>query len=153
MNEEELAAGLAPTSNYRYADLVGDQLFVAGQVPVDGEGSIVGVGDPALQAQICLGNLLTVLGVHGFAVDDIHRLTVYVVGEHQNLLDAWDAVSAWFDDNVPPATLLGVNLLGFGDQLVEIDATVVRRTQGTESSLWDAEFAREPAGTAVESAT
>lgn len=143
MNEQELAAGLADTANYRYADQVGDQLFVAGQVPVDGQGAIVGVGDPALQAQICLGNLLTVLGVHGFGVGDIRKLTISVVGEHQNLLDAWQATSTWFDDNVPPATLVGVNLLGYGDQLVEVDAVVVRESGATESSLWDAEFARE----------
>lgn len=142
MNEDELAAGLAPTAKYRYADRIGDQLFVAGQVPVDGQGEIVGPGDPALQAQICLGNLLTVLGVHGFEVGDIHKLTVYVVGEHQNLLDAWEATSAWFDDEVPPATLLGVSLLGYTNQLVEVDATIVRRPRA-ESSLWDTEFARE----------
>ncbi|MDH4146490.1 MAG: RidA family protein, partial [Acidimicrobiia bacterium] len=55
------------------------------------------------------------------------RLIVYVVGEHQNLLDAWSAVTEWFAGDVPPATLLGVNLLGYSDQLVEIDATVVKR--------------------------
>jgi enamine deaminase RidA (YjgF/YER057c/UK114 family) len=65
--------------------------------------------------------------VHGFAVTDIRQLTIYVVGEHQNLLDAWDACVSWFSGNVPPATLLGVNLLGYAQQLVEIDATIVRR--------------------------
>jgi hypothetical protein len=49
-----------------------------------------------------------------------------VAGEHEHLLDAWSAVTAWFDGGVPPATLLGVNLLGHAGQLVEIDATIVR---------------------------
>lgn len=142
MNEQELEAGLAPTANYRYAEPVGDQLFVAGQVPVDGSGTVVGVGDAALQAQVCLGNLLTVLDVHGFEVGDIRKLTVSVVGAHQNLLDAWQATSAWFNDDVPPATLVGVHLLGYSDQLVEVDAIVVRRSAQTES-LWDTEFERQ----------
>ena len=38
MNEAELEAGLAETPRYRYAERVGKQLFVAGQVPHDSEG-------------------------------------------------------------------------------------------------------------------
>ncbi len=129
MNDDELAAGLAPTPKYRYADVVGNQLFVAGQVPLDSTGELVGLGDPALQAATCLDNLRIVLQVNGFDVADLRHLTVYVVGEHQNLLDAWDAVTAWFDGEVPPATLLGVTLLGYTEQLVEIDATIVRDSE------------------------
>ena len=99
-NADEQAAGLAPTPGYRYADVAGDQLFVAGQVPL--------------------------VEVHRFGLADVRQLTVYVVGPHQHLLDAWAAVNEWFDGNVSPATLLGVHLLGYPEQLVEIDATIVR---------------------------
>jgi len=126
MNEGELAAGLAQTSNYRYADQVGRRLFVAGQVPRDGAANLVAPGDPVAQARQCLDNLFTLIAHHGFSKGDIHQLTVYVVGPHQNLLDAWGAVTACFDRNVPPATLLGVTLLGYVDQVVEIDAVVER---------------------------
>ncbi len=125
MNEAELDAGLVQTPGYRYAERVGDQLFVAGQVPLDGDGELVGADDPVGQAIACLENLRTVLDVNGFAVDDVRRVTVHVVGPHQNLLDAWAAVRDWFGGSVPPATLLGAHLLGFGGQLVEIDATVI----------------------------
>ena len=126
MNDEELAAGLAPTPGYRYADVVGDRLFVAGQVPHAEDGALVGLGDPHQQATQCLDNLRTLVEVHGLDVDDVRQLTIYVVGEHENLTTAWDAVTDWFDGPVPPATLLGVNDLGYRDQLVEIDATVIR---------------------------
>lgn len=89
-------------------------------------GALVGVDDPSRQAQVCLDNLAILVGVHGFATTDIRQLTVYVVGEHQHLLDAWDTVSTWFDSDVPPATLLGVNRLGYVEQLVEIDAVIMR---------------------------
>ncbi len=126
MNDEELAAGMAPTPGYRYADVVDDRLFVAGQVPLDGDGSLLAPDDPGAQAVACLDNLATLLGVHGFEVADVRHLTVYVVGPHRHLLDAWQAVVGWFGDGgVPPATLLGVNLLGHLGQLVEVDATVV----------------------------
>jgi len=126
VNEGETQAGLATTPYYRYAEVVGSRLFVSGQVPHDSDAEIVGVGDPRAQAVRCLKNLETLLGVHDFAVEDIRRLTVYVVGEEQNLIDTWDAVTTWFANNVPPATLLGVHLLGHTDQLVEIDADIVK---------------------------
>ena len=126
MNQPELEAGLAPTPGYRYADVVDNRLFVAGQVPLDRNGELQGGGDPAAQATACLDNLLTLLGGHGFSVADLRQLTVYVVGRHRNLTDAWSAVVDWFNGDVPPATLLGVNLLGYQDQLVEIDAVVIR---------------------------
>lgn len=127
MNEDELAAGLAVTPGYRYAEVEGDQLFVAGQVPLDSSGSLAGTNDVAVQATACLDNLRTLLGVYAFEVADVRHMVVYVVGEHQDLADAWAAVTGWFSDEVPPATLLGVNLLGHNNQLVEVDATIVRR--------------------------
>jgi hypothetical protein len=48
------------------------------------------------------------------------------VGERENLLAAWRAVTEFFDETVPPATLLGVADLGYENQLVEIDARVTR---------------------------
>lgn len=126
MNELEVDAGLAPAAGYFYAQRLGDRLFVAGQVPLDGGGELVGRGDARAQAERCLDNLATILGVHGFAATDIRQLVVHVVGEHQNLLDAWAAVTDRFPDGVPPATLLGVPILGYADQLVEIDATVIK---------------------------
>jgi enamine deaminase RidA (YjgF/YER057c/UK114 family) len=126
LNEAEIAAGLAVTPGYRYADEVGDRLFVAGQVPQDGDAQLVGRDDPATQATQCLDNLARLIDVRGFALGDIRQLTIYVVGPRQNLLDAWGAVTDWFDPAVPPATLLGVALLGHTDQLVEIDAAIVR---------------------------
>ena len=126
MNEAEIAAGLASTSSYRYADQVGDRLFVAGQVPLDADRALVGDGDPAAQAGQCLQNLFTLLVLRGFSRNDIHQLTVYVVGPHENLIAAWRAVVAAFDMNVPPATLLGVTVLGHRGQLVEVDAVVAQ---------------------------
>lgn len=128
MNDDEVAAGLAPTPGYRYADAVDGRLFVAGQVPLDADGDLVGGDDPHRQATQCLDNLRTLIDVHGFELGNIRHLTIHVVGEHENLLRAWDAVREWFDTRVPPATLLGAHLLGYAGQLVEIDATVVRTT-------------------------
>jgi enamine deaminase RidA (YjgF/YER057c/UK114 family) len=126
MNEPEIAAGLAPTPNYRYADRVGDRLYLAGQVPLDGAGRLVGTDDVGAQVRQCAANLFALITLHGFGRDDIHQLTVYVVGEQHVLHEAWVAVTACFNGDVPPATLLGIDHLGYVDQLVELDARVER---------------------------
>ena len=64
--------------------------------------------------------------MQGFQLADVHHLTVYVVGPQDHLSAAWEEVAAWFGGEVPPATLLGVHLLGYRDQVVEIDAQVQR---------------------------
>lgn len=126
MNEAEHAAGLPPTSDYHYAQRTGNQLLVAGQVPHNAKGEIVGFGDPYAQSMQCLENLSTVIAVHGFAISDIRQLVVYVVGEQESLSAAWDAVADRFAKGVPPATLLGVASLGYEQQLVEVAATVIK---------------------------
>ena len=126
MNETELSAGLAATPQYRYADRLGDRLFVAGQVPLDSLGQLVGPEDPSTQALQCLRNLERLLAVHAFQVTDIRQLVVYVVGDQASLAAAWSAVAGWFGGQVPPATLLGVAGLGYVGQLVEIDTIIIK---------------------------
>jgi len=126
MNEIETQAGLARTPGYRYARKTGNQLHVSGQVPIDTSGDIVGETDPYVQAQQCLANLELLLKCHDFEITDIQHLTIYVVGNRENLTSAWQVAKEKFPDGVPPATLLGVGLLGYEGQLVEIDATVIK---------------------------
>jgi len=126
VNEAELAAGLPATPQYHYAQRLGNQLFVAGQVPHDPHGQLVGADDPYAQALQCLNNLSAVMAVHGFSTADVRQLVVYVVGEQANLSAAWKALTESFNGQVPPATLLGVTLLGHVGQLVEVHATVLK---------------------------
>jgi enamine deaminase RidA (YjgF/YER057c/UK114 family) len=126
MNEIEREAGLPETAGYRYAKRIDNQLHVSGQVPHDSTGEIVGEDDPGIQARQCLVNLEVLLKVHGFNNNDIQHMTVYVVGERDNLSLVWSAVKDAFPHGVPPATLLGVTFLGYENQLVEIDATIAK---------------------------
>ena len=124
MNEAERDAGMPATPGYRYADEVSGELYVAGQVPHDADGNIVGLGDTRRQAEQSLDNLFRLVDVRGFERAHIRRLVIYVAGEH--LAEAWKAVLEAFDGEVPPATLLGVARLGHDGQLFEIDATIRR---------------------------
>ena len=126
LNEREEAAGLARTPGYRYAEVVGRELFVAGQVPHDRDGNVVAPGNARRQARQCLANLMALLEVHDFEAVHVRHLRIYVVGSEEALREAWTGVTEWFENDVPPATLLGVNELGYRGQVVEVEASVVR---------------------------
>ena len=67
----------------------GSLLFTAGACPLDAEGHVVGVGDHHEQAVASLRNLLAVLDRHGAGPADLVRTTIYVVGEHTDLVAGW----------------------------------------------------------------
>jgi enamine deaminase RidA (YjgF/YER057c/UK114 family) len=119
---------------YDYAAVApaGATLFTAGASPLDAEGRVVGAGDHATQAGAALGNLLAVLARHGAGPEHLVRTTVYVVGDRDQLALTWHLVAAGLAPARPPSTLLGVALLGYPDQLVEIDgiAALAQRDPG-----------------------
>ena len=125
LNAREVEAGLPPTANYRYAERVAAELIVAGQVPQDAQGRLVGVGDAGIQVRQCLDNLERLVRTHELGIDAVRHLTIHVVGDQPRLASTWETVTAWFGGEVPPATLLGAASLGYADQLVEVDARII----------------------------
>jgi enamine deaminase RidA (YjgF/YER057c/UK114 family) len=87
---------------------------------------VVGVGDVRAQASLALANLTTALAESGATLADVLKTTVFVASaERADLVAAWDVVRAAFGDHDAPSTLLGVTVLGWPDQLVEIEAVAV----------------------------
>jgi enamine deaminase RidA (YjgF/YER057c/UK114 family) len=108
---------------YDYAAVVpaGAVLFTAGACPLDANGRVVAPGDHRQQARVALSNLLAVLDAHKAGPEHLVRTTIYVVGHRGDLVRAWDTISAGLAPFRPPSTLVGVAVLGYPDQLVEID--------------------------------
>ena len=51
------------------------------------------------------------------------KTTVYVAtAQRQDLVAAWEVVHRHFENHEAPSTLLGVAVLGYRDQLVEVEA-------------------------------
>jgi enamine deaminase RidA (YjgF/YER057c/UK114 family) len=68
-------------------------------------------------------NLLVALRDAGADLDDVLKTTVYVATQRQeDLLAAWEVVSRHFGKHDAPSTLVGVSVLGYRDQLVEVEA-------------------------------
>ena len=123
------APALSDDVPYAYAALVerGSLVFTAGACPLDDAGEVVAPGDYAAQAQVVMDNLVVALAVSGCTLADVAKSTVYVVGtDRDDLVAAWQVVRAAFGDHDAPSTLLGVAMLGYPDQLVEVEAIAVR---------------------------
>jgi len=122
---------LFPGTPYDYTAVApeGALVFTAGACPLDPEGQIVG-GDHKEQARQALVNLRAALAEAGSSFDHVLKTTVYVVAhDRAELVRVWDVVEDAFAPSRPPSTLLGVSLLGYPDQLVEIEAiAMVPRT-------------------------
>ena len=108
---------------YDYAAVApaGAVLFTAGACPLDVDGTVVAPGDHVGQAERAVDNLLLVLEANGAGPAHLVRTTIYVVGSREDLVAVWNVVSRRLAPHRPPSTLLGVAVLGYPDQLVEID--------------------------------
>lgn len=102
-------------------------IYMAGLCPLDGDGHVIAPGDIAAQARQALSNMDEVLNRCGVDVEDVAFLRVLVVAsEPEHLGAAWTVVRDHFGDHDVPATLQGVPVLGYPEQLVEIEPIAVR---------------------------
>lgn len=125
------SATLTDTVDYAYASVVpaGTRLIhLAGACPLDAEGRTVAPGDPVAQAHQVVANLRQALADAGAGLTDVAFTRVLVASSEQaDLVAVWNVVRAAFGDHDVPSTLLGVTVLGYTDQLVEVEATAVLR--------------------------
>lgn len=114
---------LTDRAPYAYAAVAHGLVFTAGACPLDAAGETVAVGDVVGQAEQVMANLVVALRAAGAELTDVVRTTVYVATtDRADLVTAWDVVSRWFGGHDVPSTLLGVAVLGYRDQLVEVEA-------------------------------
>ena len=121
--------GVAEPPGYAHIAEVtsGRLIFLAGQVPLNELGELVGSGDAVAQTIQCLKNLDTCLKTAGARPSDAVRTTVYVVAREQEVMSSvWQVIldSEIGDVARTAATLLGVERLGYTGQLVEIEVTL-----------------------------
>lgn len=119
--EYAYAAGVTPPARL---------VFTAGACPLDAEGRTVAPGDPVAQARQVMANLATALAAAGAGLADVVKTTVYVASsDRADLVAVWEVVRDAFGDHDPPSTLLGVAVLGYTDQLVEVEAVAAVRAE------------------------
>jgi enamine deaminase RidA (YjgF/YER057c/UK114 family) len=129
------SSSLADTP-YAYAASVAASsrlLFMAGACPLGADGTTVAPGDYVEQAGACLDNLEQALVDAGATLTDVVSTRILVVAtEREDLVATWGVVSQRFGEHDVPSTLVGVSLLGYPDQLVEIEAVAAVEGQRSD---------------------
>lgn len=98
-------------------------VFLAGACPLDSEGATIGVGNYVDQARAALDNLELALAAAAATITNVIFTRVLVAtNDRDDLVKVWAAVAERFGEHDVPSTLVGVTVLGYRDQLVEIEA-------------------------------
>ncbi|MBV2364970.1 RidA family protein [Streptomonospora nanhaiensis] len=120
------SASLSDVAEYAYAATAPAEarlIFLAGACPLNEDGTTAAVGDVAGQAAKAVENLRTALADAGAALEDVISTRVLVASDRQaDLVAAWEVVRDAFGDHDVPSTLMGVTVLGYDHQLVEVEA-------------------------------
>jgi enamine deaminase RidA (YjgF/YER057c/UK114 family) len=122
---------LYPGAPYAYAAIAPEGarlVFLAGACPIDADGTTEAAGSYAGQVRAAFRNMVTALGDSGCSVTDVLSTRLLVAtADRQDLDDAWDAFRELMGAHDAPSTLMGVTVLGYPGQLVEIEAVAARR--------------------------
>ena len=112
--------------DYAYASYIPagmDILFLAGACPLTKEGTVPESSDVEFQAKLCVENLVEALKECGASLENVVYTRVLVATHKQSdLVTAWETIRKEFGDHDVPSTLSGVTVLGYRNQLVEIEA-------------------------------
>ncbi len=107
---------------------VGQQVFVSGTAPSDGQGRTFAPGDAYAQAQRCFEIIQAALEELGADLDDVVRTRIYLTD-----LGDWDDVAqvhqALFADHPPVNTTIEIPQLMNPDMLVEIEVEALCEDQ------------------------
>lgn len=123
------AQGVPQLPGFSAAVKVGNTVYLAGQVPLDSNGVLVGKGDLGAQAVQTLANLARVIRTARGVPADLVKLTVYVVGyDTSSVAVIRRALEPYMEPGVPPAlTVVGVASLPEPGMLIAADGIAVLR--------------------------
>lgn len=102
----------------------GNHVFLRGQVGQDLKGRVVGVSDPAAQAEQAMKNVKVLLEEQGARMEDICKITVYIT-DRAYREPVYRTVGKWLKGVYPCSTGLIVQGLARPEWVMEIDVEAV----------------------------
>ena len=102
----------------------GNMVFVRGQVGSDFEGNVVGIGDPAAQADQAMKNVKQLLEEAGATLNDICKITVFIT-DRAYREPVYRAIGKWLKGVFPVSTGLIVQGLARPEWVMEIEVIAV----------------------------
>jgi len=107
---------------YSRAVKTGPLVQVAGTTALDGNGELVGAGDPYAQAMQCLRNIEGVLKRAGATMDEVTRTRIFVVDIENHWEPVGRAHGEFFRTTRPATSMVEISRLISPEMLVEIEA-------------------------------
>jgi enamine deaminase RidA (YjgF/YER057c/UK114 family) len=102
----------------------GRTIYIAGQVPLDSHGALVGAGDFAAQTRQVFENLKAALDAGGAGFSDVVQMTTYVTDMSQ--IDTYRKIrDEYMHGPLPTASLVEVKGLFRKDVMLEVSAIAV----------------------------
>lgn len=108
---------------YNHVIVDGGNLYMAGQVPRDSDGNVVGE-DLEAQTRKTFENIETLLDEVDRELDDVAKVTVYIMGEQESLGGYKRVYEEVFSEPYPCQTVIGTRPLGDSPVQIEIEAEV-----------------------------
>ena len=103
---------------------VGNHIYVAGQLPYDKDGNLVGKGDIKAQTRRIFEQIKMIVEAGGGTLDDVVKVTVFVTDVRYR--EPYGEVRGeFFKNTVPASTLVQIANLAIPDALIEIEAVAV----------------------------
>jgi len=106
----------------------GSTIYIGGQNAITKDKQITGKGDIAVQTAHALKNVETALRAAGASVDELIKLTIYIV-QGQDLRKGFEGAQSFLKKLNNPPVISGVVVSGLAnpDYLVEIEAVAFKR--------------------------
>ena len=106
------------------AVIAGNRIFLRGQTAMDLDGNIVGIGDPAAQAENAMKCAQILLEEAGSKLDHICKVTIYIT-DRAYRDPVYQVIGRWLKGVYPVSTGLIVNGLAKPEYMMEIDIEAV----------------------------
>lgn len=108
----------------------GSTIYIGGQNAITKDQKITGKGDIAVQTAHALKNVETALRAAGANVDELIKLTIYIV-QGQDLRKGFEGAQSFLKKLNNPPVISGIVVAGLAnpDYLVEIEAVAFKREQ------------------------
>ena len=116
-----------PRGRYAYEQVCkhGKHVYIAGQLPLDADGNVVGKGDFAAQTRQVFENIKNCLASVGATFDDVVRINIYSTDMDSHLPIYGPIRSEYFNHKNVPSTYVQVPRLALPETWIEIETTAI----------------------------
>lgn len=110
----------------------GSTIYIGGQNAITRDLEIIGKGDIALQTEYILKNIEVALKASGAALDDLFKLTIYIV-QGQDVRKGFEGAQGFLKKLNNPPVISGIVVAGLAnpDYLVEIEAVAFKNDKSS----------------------